>query len=429
MPVQSTQDYQAAVHALEGVLGGHQLQFEADDRPLAKQLGYGVLRDYYRLCFVRDALMKKALPDKHLDLNLLLLCGIYSICSLKRPAHASVNATVEAAKLINKSWATGLVNGVLRNFIRRREQLEDQASNGDDESITNHPFWLVDELKTAWPDEWQDIVRANNTQAPMTLRVNRQQIQRDRYLQVLQDHGMAAEPLTEGPDGIQLQEPVSVEMLPGFHEGQVSVQDEASQLIAPLLAPSPGQRILDACAAPGGKACHLLEIEPEIKLLAIDRDTSRLNRVKENLHRLGLNCETRACDFLSLSASDKSDTFDAILLDAPCSATGTIRRHPDIKLLRDKADIAKLCHSQTAMLDHAWQLLKPGGILVYATCSILPQENEQVVSGFLQTRDDATVLEINIDKGQAQQTGHQLLPQINGHDGFFVARLRKASPA
>ena len=237
------------------------------------------------------------------------------------------------------------------------------------------------------------------------------------------------------------------------------MQDEASQLIAPLLEPSSGQRILDACAAPGGKTCHLLEIEPGIRLLAIDRDASRLTQVQDNLRRLGANCETRICDFLTLSARDAGGLFDTILLDAPCSATGTIRRHPDIKLLRQPADIARLCRTQTSMLEHAWQLLKPGGMVVYATCSILPQENERVVRNFLRTRDDAEVLAVNFGNGAAQNVatseraavnsvaanghatrgpwdvalerennpGHQLLPQINSHDGFYVARLRKVS--
>jgi 16S rRNA (cytosine967-C5)-methyltransferase len=417
-------EYIQAVSLLDAVINQHHsLSFPADDSttPLTKQLCYGVLRSYFELAFYRDQLLRKKLPRKHGDLDLLILCGIYSIRNLKRPPHASVNATVETTRSLNKSWASGMVNGVLRNFLRQQEKLEQIAADSP-EARTNHPRWLLDMLEHQWPAFSDDIITANNLPAPMTLRVNARRTTLAAYLEQLVESSIVASPIPGAPFALQLAQPMPVEILPGFADGLVSVQDEASQLVAPLLAAEPGNQVLDACAAPGGKTCHLLELTPEIELLAIDKDPDRILQVEQNLIRLGHACKTEARDIINVT--DRQ--FDRILLDVPCSATGIIRRHPDIKLLREEDDIVKLSTTQLRLLEHAWQLLSPGGLLVYATCSVLPHENEQVVSRFVASRDDITVLPVDIVQGHAREIGRQLFPQPDSHDGFYLARLQKA---
>jgi 16S rRNA (cytosine967-C5)-methyltransferase len=238
---------------------------------------------------------------------------------------------------------------------------------------------------------------------------------------MLEEQGISGQPIADAPVAIQLTKPTPIESLPGFTEGLVSVQDEASQLVAPLLNVEAGHRVLDACAAPGGKTCHLLELQPDINLTAIDKNSRRVKQIKENLDRLGFTCSLISSDFLQYS----SDKFDRILLDVPCSATGIIRRHPDIKLLRDRDDVEKLIATQFELLSHAWDLLEPEGELLYSTCSILPAENELVVANFADGRDDVDMPPINISQGKAQNIGRQLFPQPNAYDGFYIARLKK----
>ena len=414
------QEYRDAIQYLQRVTKGYPLEFAKDASPICKQICFGVLRDHYRLVYFRDNLLKKKLPKKHLDLDLLLLCGIYSICHLKRPAHASVNAVVEVATLLNKAWAKGLVNAVMRNFQRRQTTLEEEA-NSNQEARLSHPSWLIHQLSDSWPDRANEIMLANNEPAPMTLRVNQTKTSLTEYQSMLEEQGISGQPIADAPVAIQLAKPTSMESLPGFTEGLVSVQDEASQLVAPLLNVETGHRVLDACAAPGGKTCHLLELQPDINLTAIDKDPRRVKQIKENLDRLGFTCSLIPCDFLQYS----SDKFDRILLDVPCSATGIIRRHPDIKLLRDRDDVEKLIATQFEILSHAWNLLEPEGELLYSTCSILPAENELVVANFADGRDDVDMPPINISQGEAQNIGRQLFPQPNAHDGFYIARLKK----
>ena len=426
-------EYETAVNLLAGVLhhgkplifrdqrnaASHNTQ-KRDPTPLCKQICYGVLRDYYRLTFYRDSLVTRKLPSKQADLEILLLCGIYSICSLKRPAHTSVNATVQTTRHLNKAWASGFINGVLRNFIRRRNDLEKHA-NESTESRWNHPDWLQRSLRSAWPDDADNIMVANNEPAPMTLRINLQKTDITSYQQQLMSSGLESTPIAGAPSALQLHTAVSVDRLPGFSEGFASVQDEASQLVAPLLSLEPGDKVLDACAAPGGKTCHLLEIEPEIRLQAVDVDPERIRYLDDNLKRLGLSCDTVSENFLDY----EKGLFNKILLDVPCSATGIIRRHPDIKLLRNSADIDKLSDIQTELLNHAWKHLETGGLLIYSTCSVLPQENEQLVYQFVQSRKDVSVLPVDTVRGNALKTGRQLFPQLQGHDGFYLACLRK----
>ena len=400
---------------------------DADTSPLAQQICYGVCRNYYFLTAVLDELLDKPLATKHQDLNALLLAAIYSVDHLKRPAHASVNAAVNAAAGLKKSWAKGLINGVLRRYLRERETLANKFTNDNHELQFNHPEWLIDELKAAWPDHWQSIVSANQQQAPMTLRINRRLHARDEYIAQLVSADLIAVAGALSNDAVILNSAVAVTRLPGFAKGSVSVQDEAAQLAAGLLNLEPGQRVLDACAAPGGKTCHILELA-DVDLLAVDRDRKRIGRIEENLKRLSFNAEIRA---LALEDLNEAAEFDRILLDAPCSATGIIRRHPDIKLLRLKSDIAKLAVIQRALLQKAFDLLKPGGELVYATCSVLPTENELLVSAFLESNARASSLPIRLsaisDAIISTRNGVQLLPTQADHDGFYYARIGKAS--
>ncbi len=417
------QEYQVAVDLLDGVLNrGRPLTFTGSSKvsPQCRQLCYGVLRDYFELVFYRDSLLAKRLPRKHADLNILLICGIYSIRSLDRPVHASVDEAVKASRGLKKAWASSLINGVLRSFLRQQQDLQRRARESA-EARSNHPAWLEEMIRDAWPDRAEQIMAANNEQAPMILRVNQRQIDVDGYRQLLLDSGVGADPIPGAPWALKLKAAAPVESLPGFERGLVSVQDEASQLAAPLLESMPGDTVLDACAAPGGKTCHLLELEPGIRLLAIDKHSARITQLRENLERLQLTCETAVDDFLAYDGV----SFDRILLDAPCSATGIIRRHPEIKLLRRRVDVDKLSLTQAELLNHAWNHLKPGGVLVYATCSILPQENEQVVSEFVGSHTDVNTLPVNTVQGQPMPIGRQLFPDPLGHDGFYLARLQK----
>ena len=316
-----------------------------------------------------------------------------------------------------------MVNGVLRQWQRNRETLSQQLNPAQ---ASAHPEWLFGKINKAWPDHAADVIAANNAHPPMTLRVNQQQVARQDYLQQLADAGIEACACEFSAEGIQLSQAQAVNQLPGFEQGWVSVQDEAPQLGTALLNLQAKQRVLDTCCAPGGKACHILEAEPELEqLVAIDIDEQRLQRVHQNLERLNLNAEVICCDALAVKEWWDGKAFDRILLDAPCSATGVIRRNPDIKLHRTPEDIATLAELQLALLTALWPTLKPGGLLLYATCSILPQENEKLVRRFCETHEDVLHCEIDAKWGIKRDYGRQLLPQQQGHDGFYYALLQK----
>lgn len=419
------QEYQSAINALLKVISkGRSLDvsFSASDSPLSKQIAYGVLRHYYELTGIISALLNKPLGKKHLDLQLLLLAGIYSIDHLRRPKHASVNAVVDAAVTLKKPWAKGLVNGVLRQHIRQKEKV------GDAVFFNNHPIWLEQRIVKAYPEKAHQIFEANNTQAPMTLRVNVLKNTRDEYQKALEENQIQSDPGSLSPTSLTLKEPSSIEALPNFLSGFASVQDQASQLVPPLLNLTPGLSVLDACSAPGGKTCHILESCEDLQVVALDIEESRLDLVRENLTRLSLECELKVANLMDYQPGIK---FDRILLDAPCSATGIIRRHPDIKLLRRDEDIDKLALTQLELLVKAWSLLKEDGELVYSTCSILPTENEEVINAFLASENTARSVTIDVSWGQIAGTGRQLLPSIGSlstnTDGFFFARLKKTS--
>ena len=318
--------------------------------------------------------------------------------------------------------AAGLVNAVLRNRQRRRAAL-DAALAAEPVAVHAHPAWLLERLQADWPADWPAIVEASNQQAPMMLRVNLARESRDEALARLATAGIAAAAHAQVASAVVLEHPAEVSALPGFADGRLSVQDGAGQLAAPLLAPEPGDRVLDACCAPGGKTGHLLETALGLELLALDIDATRLVRVRENLDRLGYDAELLAADAGAPADWWDGRPFERILLDAPCSATGVIRRHPDIKALRQPADIDALAARQRALLDALWPLLAPGGILLYATCSLLRAENETVIAAFLAAHPDAAELVIDADWGLALRHGRQILPGSAGLDGFYYARL------
>lgn len=394
------------------------------DRPLAQELAYGTVRWQPKLQRMAEGLLDKPLKAKEREVEALILVGLYQLLYLDVPAHAAVAETVAAVRPLRKEWARGLVNALLRRFLREQEAIVESLA-GDEVAASAHPRWLLGRLKADWPEAWPAIVAANNARPPMTLRVNRRQGSRDAYLEALAAAGIEGTPTRHAPDGIQLAQPVGVERLPGFWAGRVSVQDEAAQLAALLLEPQPGERLLDACAAPGGKTGHLLEAAPEAELLALDRDPGRLGRVDENLRRLGLSASLKAGDAGAPESWWDGKPFDRILLDAPCSGTGVIRRHPDIKLLRRTEDIEALSGEQHRLLEALWPLLGPGGMLVYSTCSVLRDENDRQLSRFLEAHADAVEVPIPPGWGQAVAVGRQILPGNQGMDGFYYARLRK----
>lgn len=395
-------------------------------RALTQALAYGVLRHRFSLDAVLRQLLKKPLKAKDADLRYLLLLGLYQIIHMRVPDHAAVSETVKLTPALKKNWARAMVNGVLRNYLRQADALQAQAQKND-ESRYEHPEWLLLKLQESWPDHWRAIATANNRPAPMTLRVNRRQISRDDYRQRLTTANIDAEACRYSEDGLRLQEAVPVEQLPGFKKGLVSVQDEAAQLAAPLLQTTSAQRILDACAAPGGKTAHILEISPALKQLdALEREPTRIEYVRENLQRLGLEANLITNDASQANDWWDGQAYERILLDAPCSATGVIRRHPDIKYLRREQDLPALVQTQQAILQSLWPLLAPGGILLYATCSVLAEENTLQIENFLRVCKDAQLESMDADWGIPTTTGRQILPGEENMDGFFYACLRKA---
>ena len=394
------------------------------ERALLQELCYGTLRWLPRLEWYTAQLLDKPLKAKDGDVLALLLVGLYQLAFMEIAPHAAVSETVAVAARFNKPWARGLVNAILRRFLRERSAL-DQRMPGNEAAQTAHPRWLLKLLQQAWPEQWRDIVAANNQRPPMTLRINRRHQDRTAYLSELHDLGIDATPSIHAPEAITLATPLGVEQLPGFREGRLSVQDAAAQLAAHLVDAQPGQRVLDACAAPGGKTGHLLELYDNIELVAIDQEPSRLERVAENLQRLGLGATLLAADAGDPARWWDGRPFDRILLDAPCSASGVIRRHPDIKSLRRPEDIDNLVTQQRRLLNALWPLLAPGGMLVYATCSVLPQENHLQISAFLDETRSARNVPIAAAWGEVVTAGRQLLPGSDNMDGFYYACLVK----
>jgi 16S rRNA (cytosine967-C5)-methyltransferase len=402
--------------SLTRLLPAAQSRVDESDRSQMQAWCYGFARYSGELAGLVDQLIEKPLKKKDLDIYLLLQLGIFQLRHTNTKPHAAVDETVKVVKRLKKPWAKGLINAVLRNYQRQREEIESRLSESQ---RLNHPQWLLERFKADWPNHWETICTGNNQQGPMTLRVNTQRHSRDHYLQLLQERGMQASTVVDAPEALQLMNAVPVSELPGFVQGEVSVQDAAAQLAAAQLilhAPQ-GGRLLDACAAPGGKTAHSLELGHFSQVLALDQDPERLERVQETLVRLGLtsNVITKAADACVVKDWWDGLPFDAILLDAPCSGTGVIRRHPDIKILRRPTDIATLVGLQAQLLDALWGTLAAGGVLLYATCSTLKKENEEQIRAFLERTPDASLA----------NDCRQILPSINGMDGFFYAPILK----
>ncbi|VXB46202.1 16S rRNA m5C967 methyltransferase, S-adenosyl-L-methionine-dependent [Pseudomonas sp. 8BK] len=427
----------AAARALASVLAGKASlgsslpplldKVEPRDRSLAQDLAFGTARWQPRLALIAEKLLQKPFKAADRDIEALLLIGLYQLFYSRIPAHAAIGETVACVDKLKKPSLKGLLNALLRNAQRDGESIIASLER-DPVLHTAHPRWLQKALKAQWPEHWENICAANNAHPPLILRVNRHLGSRDDYLAELRRVGFEAEPCAFSRDGIRLLQACDVTTLPGFAEGRVSVQDEAAQLAAELLDLAPGQRVLDACAAPGGKTCHLLEAEPALAgVVAVDLEEKRLVRVRENLKRLGLHAELIAADGRDLAAWWDGKPFQRILLDAPCSATGVIRRHPDIKLTRQADDIPALAKLQGELLDSLWQTLEVGGILLYATCSVMPAENSDNIAAFLARTPGARELDIGGPFGVQTPHGRQLFPQEGGHDGFYYAKLIKVA--
>jgi 16S rRNA (cytosine967-C5)-methyltransferase len=391
------------------------------DKAFIQALCYGVCRTYHRLDFILSELLDKPLKD--LNIKALALVGLYQLKYMRVKPHAAVSETVLAAR--KKPWAKALINALLRGYQREQDSLEQRADNTQYAAVS-HPVWLIKRIEQDWPGQAEHIFLENNRQPPMVLRVNLARVSRDQYLQKLSAQDIAAAAADFCSSAIILDKPVAVDLLPGFLEGLVSVQDAAAQLAAGLLDVRAGNRVLDVCAAPGGKAAHILEHQPQLKeLVAVDVDESRMQRVSDNLQRLKLSARLVVGDAATPREWWDGQLFDRILLDAPCSALGVIRRHPDIKLLRRTEDIKPLQALQKDILNAVWPLLAQGGIMLYATCSILKQENEQQIDTFLMEHPDAVEMPIDAAWGFAGSHGRQILTGESAMDGFYYARFRK----
>lgn len=390
------------------------------DRALVEAICFAVLRRPARYEAALKAWMPRPLGKRDSDLRALLFVGFAQL-DLALPAHAAVAATVDAARTIGRSHQAGMVNALLR-----RAQREGFPTV---EAHAHWPAWLRARLQRDWPEDEAAILDASTSAPPLWLRVNRQQGGRDAYRARLAEAGLAAGIDEALPDALRLDEAVAIATLPGFADGAVSVQDGAAQGVADALAPPPGARVLDACAAPGGKAAHLLERDPGLRLTALDVDATRLNTVRSGLARLRLGADARllAADASDLAAWWDGTPFDAVLLDAPCSATGIVRRQPDVLMHRRETDIAAVTAVQARLLDALWRTVAPGGVLLYATCSILKEENEEQVRAFLARTGDAQAEALDARYGRDREVGRQRLPGELGYDGFFYSRLRKAA--
>ncbi|MCD6039794.1 MAG: rsmB [Gammaproteobacteria bacterium] len=421
-----------AAHTIYQVLQGRSLNdclpealkrvHEMRDQSFLQALCYGVCRWYHRLDALAHSLLKKPLKLKDQNIHCLILVGLYQLTEMRVPAHAVLDETVAAAQAFKKPWAKGLVNAVLRGYQRSAVELNEKMLQHL-VTLYAHPQWIIEQVQKNWLLEWQAILTANNQHPPLALRINQKRISRASYLEKLAAHKIDARKIPETEAGIILAQPLDVQELPGFSIGEISVQDGAAQLATELLMLKPGQRVLDMCAAPGGKAAHMLE-QADIELIAVDRDEKRLQNLRDNLSRLQLSATCICADATSKEWSE-AKLYDRILLDAPCSASGVIRRHPDIKILRRSTDIAKLGHEQTRLLNAAWALLKPGGLLVYTTCSIFPEENTGVLQNFMMSHADAIEEKIMKNWGKACAIGRQIFPGMHEMDGFYFARLSK----
>ncbi len=399
---------------------------DSRDRAFVQAVCYGVCRYYTQLDVILSELLQSPMKAKDSDVHALLMVGLFQLIYMRLPDYAAVTETVNATAKLNKPWSRGFVNAIMRSYQREHARIENAIAD-DEEALYAHPDWWIRLTKHAWPAVWQDILHENNEHPPFALRIDTVKTSRESYLQTLQDASIEAQIIPETKSGIILTVPVPVDELPGFAEGDVFVQDGAAQLCAGLLALEDGMHVLDACAAPGGKLTHLLESANNITAVAVEKDKQRMASIHDNLTRLHLQAQCICADAADTKSWWDGKQFDRILLDAPCSASGVVRRHPDIKLLRQKSDMTVLAREQVHLLAALWPLLKPGGILLYATCSIFPQENAEVVSHFLTKHADAREIKPQVEWGIAMEAGRQILPGMHKMDGFYYALLARRS--
>lgn len=423
----------AAARTLALVLGGaslthalsaQRLGLSASDHALASELSYGGCRWYYQLQAILQQIQHKKFKSADLDIHALTLIGLYQLLFTRIPEHAAVSETAGAARVLGKHWAVAVVNGILRRFQRERKSLLEEVMTSP-QVVYSQPHWIIDSIERDWPDDAQGLLESLLQRPPFTVRVNLSRIGLPEYASKLTVKGITARPVNAVPSALILDAPIAVDKLPGFAQGLVSVQDAGAQLAALFLDPKSGMDVLDACAAPGGKTGHMLEYAPGIRVTAVDLDEERLTKVAENIQRLGLEARLVQGDASKPAGDWSKQLYDRILLDVPCSATGVMRRHPDIKILRRYSDIETLVHKQRQIMDAAWLMLKPGGKMLYATCSILAQENAQQVSAFLNRHQNVTVLKLKCSGATPCDYGLQILPMNRTMDGFYYALLEK----
>lgn len=411
-------------HALSSELDTQLNKHTGNDRAVIHEMTYGVMRYYELLIFIENQLVKKKIKAKDADIRMLLLVGLYQLLYMDIPDYAVVSETVDVAKTFRKQWAVSFLNGVFRQFIRHKEEILANVENNE-AAKWQHPAWLIKKIKKSWPEQWQSILNANNEKPPLFLRINQRKTTVKDYQQLLKQDGFNSESVHSVPAALLLDKTTNVLLLPKFDQGYFSVQDAGAQIAAHLLKPETGQIILDACAAPGGKSCHLLENCQEIQLTALDIDEKRSQKIRANLSRLQLKATVKTADASTPELWWNGQQFDKIILDAPCSATGVIRRHPDIKYLRRATDIADLHKQQGALLCHLWPLLKQNGTLLYITCSVLKEENDVQMQQFFEHHEDAALAVIQADWGEVCEYGRQILPGEKRMDGFYYALLIK----
>lgn len=396
-------------------------------RALAKQLLFGCLRYYFQLKTIADNLLEKPFKAKDTDLLLVIILGLYQLKYLATPDHAAISESVELTRSLHKQWARGLVNGVLRRFQRESIEIENKLAKSLQFKYA-HPGWIVKKLKHDWPDDYQQILAGNNQQAPMILRVNTLKNSRSEYQQKLLNAGLSAKSHELAPDALVLDKATDVIGLPGFTEGEVTVQDAAAQLVVEMLDLQPKQLVLDACAAPGGKTTHILQRQNQVQLTAVEMSSTRADRIRQTLNRLDLDCRIVCSDINDTENWWDGVLFDRILLDVPCSASGVIRRNPDIKIHRKVTDIKPLVEIQARILRQSWQLLKPGGILVYATCSVFKDENQEQLVDFID-QHKVEICNLPAPLHQALNNratiGYQILPGEKQMDGFYFCGMKK----
>lgn len=403
------------------------LQDSVKDRDLsmARHLAYGVLRWLTALDWLAQQLLSKPIKQRDSDIQRLILLGLYQLWQDETADHAAIHEAAECARLQAKPWAVGLINAVLRRFQREREHWLEQLAQQEERFA--HPRWMLRQIQGDWPDDWQKIVHANNQPGALWLRINRNGPERISVVERLEDQGFEVQNHPFASDAIHISPAAHVNTLTGFDTGHFSVQDPAAQLAADLLDVKTGMRVLDACAAPGGKTCHLLERTPGIQVTAVDLNAHRIDLIRQNLKRLKLNCTLVTGDAAEPETWWDHVPFQRILLDAPCSASGVIRRHPEIKHLRQADQVISAVHLQQRLLRQLWPLLEVGGILVYATCSVFKDENRHQINNFVAQQENAVEQAANVAWGYSQQPGRQIFPGDEDMDGFYYAVVRKVS--